>query len=236
MTAFAERLVQAMKAKNIKQARLVEAGFGSKGTISNWYSGKTTPDAEAVGKIASFLGVNTHWLSTGKGEMKTTPTLDELRQKMREIENKKQSELEPSGFLSNDNPVPVISWVAAGSWSLAESVEWTDENTEYLPRPANLSSSGFCLRVRGVSMMPEFKPDEIIFVEPQVGFLNLKNGDLVVVRESDNQEATFKQLIIGDTSDDMYLKPLNPDWHEQKMLPKSDWELVGKVVGKWVKY
>lgn len=75
MTAFAERLVQAMKAKNIKQARLAEAGLGSKGTISNWYSGKTMPDAEAVGKIAGFLGVSTHWLSTGKGEMTALPAL-----------------------------------------------------------------------------------------------------------------------------------------------------------------
>lgn len=172
---------------------------------------------------------------TGQGEMTAKPTIDELRQRIKAIETRK-SEVEPSDFLSVENPVPIISWVAAGSWSSSDAVEWIDEDTEYLPRPANLSADGFCLRVRGVSMMPEFKPDEVIFVEPNFGVWDLKNGDLVVVRENDNHEATFKQLVLGETSADMYLKPLNPDWHEQRMTPKSEWELVGKVVGKWVKY
>ena len=69
MSSFSTRLVRAMAEKNIKQVSLVNAGLGSKGTISNWYSGKSMPDAETVGKVASFLGVNTHWLSTGQGEM-----------------------------------------------------------------------------------------------------------------------------------------------------------------------
>lgn len=229
-----ETMQRVYEATNKTQIEIANAIDVTPQNITNW--SKRGLSKSAATKIAKTFGLSIDWLLTGQGKMKTAPTLDELKQKIKAIENKTQSELEPSSFLSNDNPVPIISWVAAGSWSFAETIDFIDEDTEYLPRPANLSSSGFCLRVRGVSMMPEFKPDEIIFVEPQVRFLNLKNGDLVVVREHDNQEATFKQLIIGDTSDDMYLKPLNPDWHEQKMIPKSDWELVGKVVGKWVRY
>nr|WP_227504785.1 S24 family peptidase [Moraxella bovoculi] len=41
---------------------------------------------------------------------------------------------------------------------------------------------------------------------------------------------------MGETESDMYLKPLNPDWPEQKILPMGECRLVGKVVGKWVRY
>ena len=104
------------------------------------------------------------------------------------------------------------------------------------PRPPNLSSNGFALRVQGRSMLPKFEPDDIIYVEPQTGLFALKDSDLVVVQCNDDTEATFKQLVIGDTFDDMYLKPLNPDWHEQRMMPMGDCNLVGKVVGKYVEF
>ena len=131
--------------------------------------------------------------------------------------------------------VPILSWVAAGSWSNIEAVTMDDVMGE-APKPPNLSKNGFALRVQGRSMMPDFKPDDIIYVEPQTGLFALKDSDLVVVQCNDDTEATFKQLVIGDTFDDMYLKPLNPDWHEQKMMPMGDCNLVGKVVGKYVEF
>ena len=79
-------------------------------------------------------------------------------------------------------------------------------------------------------------PDDIIYVEPETGLFSLKNNDLVIVQCNDDTEATFKQLVLGETSKDMYLRPLNPNWHEQKMLPMGECNLVGKVVGKYVKY
>lgn len=225
MNSLSDRLKTARKANNLSQAEVAGYidGF-SQSAYSQLESGKSKTTTKMI-ELARLFNVSADWLATGQGEMNTKTT----------IENR-QSEVEPSNFLSVRNPMPIISWIAAGSWSTAEAVEWLDESTEYLPRPANISANGFCLRVRGVPMMPEFKPDEVIFVEPNVGVWDLKNGDLVVVRENGNHEVTFKQLIMGETSDDMYLKPLNPDWFEQKMTPKNEWELVGKVVGKWVRY
>ncbi len=231
-TTLSERLKLARKNAKLTQGIIAEKVGIKQPTYQALESGKAEKSAYLT-QIAKILKVNPHWLATGEGEMTTKPSMDELRQT---ISTMQKGELEPSNLLSTKNPAPVISWAAAGSWSDSTAIEWLDEDTEYLPRPANLSAQGFCLKVRGVSMLPEFRPGEVIFVEPNIGFWDLKNGDLVVVRENNNQEATFKQLIIGDTSDDMYLKPLNPDWHEQKMIPKSDWELVGKVVGKWVRY
>lgn len=235
---IAKNLEFLMSKKGLNANGLQDRSGITQSTTSRILKGDTrNPRDGVLQQYADFFGVSVSDLryKNLSREMSTKPSIDDLRQKIKTIESR-QSEVEPSDFLSVNDPTPIISWVAAGSWSACDAGEWLDEDTEYLPRPANLSADGFCLRVRGVSMMPEFKPDEIIFVEPNFGVWDLKNGDLVVVRENDNHEATFKQLIMGETSEDMYLKPLNPDWHEQRMTPKSEWELVGKVVGKWVNY
>ena len=85
-------------------------------------------------------------------------------------------------------------------------------------------------------MLPEFKPDEIIYVEPDITPWDLKDGDLVVVQCNDDTDATFKQLVMGDGHNDMYLKPLNPDWHEQRLTPMGECNLVGIVDGKYTRY
>lgn len=169
------------------------------------------------------------------------PTIDQLRQQIADMQNPTHEgitfqDAELVSMSDNSDKVPVISWVAAGSWSNIEEVCLDDVAIKWLSRPARLSKRGFALTVKGRSMLPEFKPEDIIFVEPETGFLMLKDGDLVVVSCNNDTEATFKQLVIGETSDDMYLKPLNPEWHEQRMMPIGECNLVGKVIGKYVEY
>ncbi|OOR85880.1 hypothetical protein B0181_11855 [Moraxella caviae] len=200
---------------------------------TKWKKGQIS--RSTLQRLADLTRVNYSWLATGEGEMTSKPSIGELQDKIDAIMDKEQGQLVKKDVLSAANPVPVISWVAAGAWSETNTVT-VDDAFDWLPRPYNLSKDGFALQVRGESMLPEFRPNDYIFVEPAFPVWDLKNGDLVVVQESDKNEATFKQLVLGETTEDMYLKPLNPDWHEQKMLPKSEWVLVGKVVGKWVKY
>ncbi|WFF38007.1 XRE family transcriptional regulator [Moraxella nasibovis] len=247
MSTFSERLYKLRKEKKLARDALGTKIGVSKTAIKNWEDGENMPKVEHVQALAKFFGVSFDWLATGGQNAKLVEPirqkldidiLKELKDKIAAIENRKVAHseaLEPSNALSINNPVPVVEWVAAGSWSHANAVMVYDA-FDYLPRPFNFPENGFALKVRGVSMMPKFEPGDYIYVDPNYGFLELKNGDLVVVREGENDEATFKQLIIGDTAEDMYLKPLNPDWHEQKMVPKSEWELVGKVVGKWVAF
>lgn len=102
-----------------------------------------------------------------------------------------------------------------------------DDVITRIPRLPHLSPRAFGLIIQGRSMLPRFKPGDTIYVEPNITPWDLKDGDLIVVHCNDAKEATFKQLVIGETSDDMYLKPLNPDWHEQKMVPMGECTLVG---------
>lgn len=248
MNTISDRIIARMTQLGLKQTDLIKATNKTKGAVSKWVAGSAVPSGDSLVRLAQVLECDVAWLMDGdkdrqpldkiKDPENIPNIIKELKAKIAAIENRKDAHSEgpePSNALSYNDPVPVIEWVAAGSWHEANAVMAYDA-FDYLPRPFNFPENGFALKVRGVSMMPKFEPGDFIYVDPNYGFLELKNGDLVVVREGENDEATFKQLIIGETAEDMYLKPLNPDWPEQRMTPKSEWELVGKVVGKWVAF
>ena len=242
--SLGDRVKKARKHAGLTQVQLAKKVKTSQGAISDIENGRNK-ESSSLFDIAKATGVRADWLINNQGEMlaaSATPTIDELRARIKEIQGKNDSDLfnlpidtRRVSIAENSSMVPILSWVAAGSWSNVESVTMLDAIGE-APRPPNLSKNGFCLRVQGRSMLPEFKPNEIIYVEPETGLFALKDSDLVVVQCNDDTEATFKQLVIGEKSNDMYLKPLNPDWHEQRMMPMGDCNLVGKVVGKYVEY
>lgn len=73
MTTLSERLILAMKRKNVKQADLVRATGLSSPSIHAWVTGTTKNlKGESLVKTASFLQVNTDWLAYGVGQMQLT--------------------------------------------------------------------------------------------------------------------------------------------------------------------
>lgn len=241
MSTLAERVKLARDRLNLSQQDVADATGMSQPSYYKIEKG-LTKRTTYINELAKVLGTTVDWLMYGEGENTLKPSHDDLMQKIKDIENRNTdvSHPVPAGTESvrmseESNTVPILSWVAAGSWSNVEAVTFEDAIGE-APKPANLSKFGFALRVQGQSMLPEFKPTEIIYVEPQTGFLALKDSDLVIVQCNDDKEATFKQLVLGETSDDMYLRPLNPNWPEQRMVPMGECNLVGKVVGKYVEY
>lgn len=237
-----DRLKKARKYAGLTQKEIESRIKGLKqSSYSELERGESKSSTKLI-ELATLFQVDPVWLATGDGEMLTKPTQSELMQKIKDIENggARDSRAAPKGTVNvpmaeNSDEVPILSWVAAGSWSNVEAVTF-DDAIGKVSRPKNLSKNGFALIVRGESMLPKFDPDDIIYVEPQTGLFALKNNDLVIVQCNDDTEATFKQLVLGETSEDMYLRPLNPNWHEQRMMPMGDCNLVGKVVGKYVEY
>lgn len=206
-------------------------------TVANWV--KRGVSKEGALAAAAKYDSDANYILDGVKD--TKPSIASLRSKINAIQNgATYNQPAPAGTVNTpiaetSDKVPILSWVAAGSWSNIEAVTF-DDAIGRVSRPNNLSKNGFALVVRGESMLPKFDPDDIIYVEPETGLLALKNNDLVVVQCNGDTEATFKQLVIGEKSDEMYLRPLNPDWPEQKMMPMGDCNLVGKVVGKYVEY
>lgn len=118
---------------------------------------------------------------------------------------------------------PLISWVQAGAWEPIDEIQIYDA-LRY-PCPKKCSDSTFLLRVRGISMSPKFIEGDIIYVDPEVQALS---GRYIVARLEDENEATFKQLIIE--GEQKFLKPVNPNWPEQLIPINGNCTIVGVVV------
>lgn len=123
------------------------------------------------------------------------------------------------------NNLPMISWVQAGNWSEIEILPYDD--IEYYLCPINCSKKSFVLKVQGSSMEPRFIQGEHIYVDPEA---EVENGSLVIARLVDENQATFKQLIIE--GDKKFLKALNPNWPTQIIEINGNCTIVGKVIYK----
>ena len=58
------------------------------------------------------------------------------------------------------------------------------------------------------------------------------NRSLVVATLKGISSATFKQLVIA--TDDVYIQPLNPNWHEKVIKIDGSAVINGVAVGKWI--
>ena len=215
--SFHERLKQKMEEKGVTPAALARAASVSPVAAGKWVHGESEPKAAKLKLIADFLGVTDDWLLTGKGSPSKLDNNIDLSQKI-PLEGR---------------PIPVISWVAAGSLSSIETVLKDTEIDEWLPPNKDCGKSGYGLKVTGMSMSPYFLPDDRIYVNPEVQTFDLQTGDLVIIACYGETEATFKKLIIE--GDNKYLQPLNPNWPEQIIKLSEDCRLVGKVVGLYRK-
>ncbi|TLX52054.1 XRE family transcriptional regulator [Pseudoalteromonas ruthenica] len=136
------------------------------------------------------------------------------------------------GIETNDNVIPgplvksrlpLISWVQAGAWS--EIQEVSPLEAEHFMCPVNCSEKSFVLKVQGISMEPKFLDGDLIFVDPEA---RPEHGSYVVARLDDENQATFKQLIIEGGQ--KFLKALNPNWPDPLMPINGNCTIVGKVV------
>lgn len=65
MNEVRDRIVQRMKALNLKQVDLVELTGSSKGTVSKWISGMNTPSNTILPTLAKTLQTSSEWLIHG---------------------------------------------------------------------------------------------------------------------------------------------------------------------------
>ena len=229
--------LQEIAGTNKKSKIALDLNVGAS-TVTNW--AKRGVSKEGALSAAEKYNADAHYILSG---VSGKPSVSDLRAQIQKIQSTtanpsidtpKGTKKVPVDY-GMSGQMPVISWVAAGSFSDVMPVT-IDDAIEWIDRPSNLSPRAFGLIIEGRSMWPEFKPGEIIYVEPNISPLELKDGALVVIHCNDDKQATFKQLIIGDSPEDMYLKPLNPDWPDQKIVPMGECMLVGVVDSKVTRY
>lgn len=128
--------------------------------------------------------------------------------------------------------VPLISWVAAGSWSNVNDPYVVGDAEDWLACPVKHSSKTFALRVKGDSMFNpggslSFQDGDIIFVDPERA---AGHRSLVVVRLEDENSATFKRLLIDD--DKRMLEALNPAWPNRIFQINGNATVCGVVIAR----
>ena len=217
METLGTRLKDLRKEKKLTQQQLADAIGVSKTSVIYWEKDENTPKHESMVALERVFNTTSNWLLTGKSSGAKLDNNVDIANKIELI----------------GRPIPVISWIAAGSFSTTEAVVKDTEVEEWLPPNKDCGKNGYGLIVTGISMSPKFEVGDRIYVNPDIQTFDLVSGDLVIVSCSGDTEATFKKLIIEGSG--QYLQPLNPDWPEQIIKLTDDCRLVGKVVGLYRK-
>lgn len=100
--------------------------------------------------------------------------------------------------------IPLLSWEQAANWpNLGES----SKPTQTISTDLNLNENSYALTVKDVTMEPRFPEGTVLIVDPN---LQPQDRDFVIVHINGQKLPSFKQVLID--GDNVYLKPLNPDF------------------------
>lgn len=184
-----------MKDMDINQEKLAEHLGITKGAVSHWLNARREPGIEEIAKILRFLGMK-EFLVNHDGTISPSGSVNNV-----------------SGFepYKAGNKYPVLSKVQAGAWIEACEPYSLKEIDLWLESDAHTQGDAFWLEVDGDSMTAPMglsipAGTYVLFDTGREAV----NGSLVVAKLTDDNEATFKKLIIDGSQ--KYLKGLNPQW------------------------
>lgn len=209
-----DRIRERRKELGYNQPELGKLIGRTKGAVSQWESGIARPDRDSLISLSRVLRCSYQWLMDGtEGQISEPSTA-----------YGPESNVSPVDSMSG--MVPEISWVQAGAWTEVCHVELDPEAVNWYPRPPGASDRTFVLRVVGDSMLPEYTPGRLIFVDPE---RLPQSGDDVVAIMTETGEATFKRFMEEPGSGKM-LKAINPAWHTPYITINGNCRVVGVVV------
>lgn len=116
---------------------------------------------------------------------------------------------EPAVDYNAARQVPILDWSDVSGWIRANNQGSESERWTTVPCPVGCGSSTFALRVRGASMEPRFRENDLIFCDPEH---EPRSGSFVIVHKAGEDEPLFRQLVIEGQR--RYLKAANPQWPE----------------------
>ena len=93
------------------------------------------------------------------------------------------------------------------------------------PFPAGPGS--YTLELGTESMLPEYRPGEIIHVDPS---LQARHGDDIIALV--NGRPMFRRLV--DAEDGQHLQALNPDWPDRLIRLPETAQVVGVIIGSYM--
>lgn len=206
-----QRIKDLREQRKVQQKALAVALGVRQATVSEWESGKSEPTPKRRKKIAQFFGI----------------TEAELFSPFQRFDDK-SPDLRDDGMVMQK--VPVVSWVFANRFGEALD-PFPPGASDTFVYTTKKGKNMFSLTVVSDCMTPEFQEGDVLVVSPE---LHPNNGDFVVVRNENADEATFKQFKKYGTK--IVLHPLNPKYQDIELDKQSEYKVVGVVVEKVKKY
>lgn len=200
-----------MREMDIGQEKLAEHLGITKGAVSHWLNARREPSLEDIAKIMRYLGLK-EFVVNHDGTISPTGSISNI------------GEIKP---YTRGERYPVLSKIQAGAWAEAVEAYTLKDVGLWLESDAHVQGDSFWLEVDGDSMTSPhgLSIPEGTFVLFDTGREPV-NGSLVVAKLIDDNEATFKKLVIDGSQ--KYLRGLNPQW---PMVPiNGNCKIIGVAI------
>lgn len=207
-----QRIYEARKAKGLSQQGLANLTTDLKQSrINNWENGLRTPGPEEIKQLANALEVSAAFLMC-------------LSDEKQENQIKKLSRLIPL-FDPHQACNTAHYFKDLREQGGLDGVILISASTELLPK---LGADAFALKMPNDSMIPEFRPNDILVIDPSA---EPEPGNYVTVKVSGKLEAIVCQYKkLSYTSSEFELLTLNDHWPNIKVIDGVDVKIIGKVV------
>lgn len=208
-----QRIMNERKAKGLTRKALAELTSELKiSRINNYERGDRTPGPTEIKLLADALEVSASYLMclTDNREGKMTKSLG--MGALIPVLDYKQA-IDPAAFIQK----------------IKEDV---DTKVEFIPVSTavsdNIGKNAFALQIKDESMMPEFRINDVIVVDPDT---SPKPGDFIVALIKEEQEVIvrkFKQLSASKEVREFELIALNDDWADIRVGSN---EMQAQIIG-----
>lgn len=244
-----KRLKQLMSERHLKQVDILNASKPfqksleinmSKSTLSQYVSGKQSPDQKHLFLLAKTLDVSEPWLmgydvsiqrksssSNDNNVIKLTDIYTQLNeQRQHRVVNYASNQLheqETSSLKENTSTIYLSGYVSAGFGEYM-----IDDNSK--PEPVEVTGSvpnyDIAVKVNGDSMEPTFADGQILYVKKITDPSLLRNGQFVIATIGD--DAFVKKF--HKEKDQVKLISLNPLYKDIIIKPDDDFVVIGTVI------
>lgn len=209
----------------VEVAALMDDGYDAS-NLSRFERGDQELDTEKFYHLAVALGVTPMHIYA----VAMTGDVDVSLDKYYELLSEQIKFKNTRSPVTTTRRVPLISWIQAGSWAGIEDPYAPGDAPIWVITDDDVGPNAFALEVRGDSMTnpngsPSFPEGTVIVVDPA---REARSGQLVIARLDDEQEATFKRLVIDGGA--VYLDPLNP--RRDQLRVTTQMTICGVVVGR----
>lgn len=219
MGTLADRIKERMNDLSLVQADVADRAGVSQVAIHKLLTGKSTaskkPDA-----LATALECSLDWLLTGR-EPKRPVRVSEIAGSY--AVDPELRRIPVINYVQAGHPREIIDDYAAGDGF--DTVGIDPDTARQLGRHA------FALVVDGESMLPDFRPGDLVVVDPDA---SVRPGDIVVAKLERDQAATLKKYrsrgADGDGHPVFELMPLNDDYPTLLVNSASPGQVIGPVI------